>query len=200
VGQSNPLYVQPTDGTHNMPMGDATARTIHVTADNASIAVTGTFWQATQPVSCASGATCPVNATIQGTPTVEIEDGSGNKYLADPCQQIAGSSANINLTASGQIITGTSGKQTYICALDIVTATAQNIALVEGTGTTCATSIAGMAGGTTASTGWNFAANGGLVKGAGSNWVYKTATTGDNVCLLLSGTGQTSGEVKYVQQ
>jgi len=34
--------------------------------------VTGTFFQATQPVSCASGATCPVNATLQGTSAVSL--------------------------------------------------------------------------------------------------------------------------------
>lgn len=125
---------------------------------------------------------------------------AGSAVVADPCQVNARSSVNINLTASGQLITGTSGKQTYVCSMDIITASAQNIALVEGTGTVCATGIAGMAGGTTAATGWNFAANGGLVKGVGSNWVFKTATAADNVCLLLSGTGQTSGSVQYVQQ
>ena len=119
---------------------------------------------------------------------------------SDPCNILAGSPGNINLTASGQLITGVAGKQTYICSLDLISATAQNIALVEGTGTTCATGIAGMAGGTTAATGWNLAANGGLVKGSGGSWVYKTATTGDNVCLLLSSTGQTSGGYRFVQQ
>jgi len=188
--------VEITDGTHTMPTGDASARTIHVTADNSSIPVTGTFWQATQPVSEAT-----LDAAISSNVVQEnVKQIGGTAVVADPCQQAAGTSANINLTASGQIITGTSGKQTYICAFDIVTAAAQNIALVEGTGTTCGTSTAGMAGGTTAATGWNFAANGGLVKGTGAAWVYKTATTGDNVCLLLSGTGQTSGEVRYVQQ
>ncbi len=169
-----------------------------VTVSNfpSTYAVTGTFWQATQPVSEAT-----LDAAISSSVVQEnVKQIGGSAVVADPCQQAAGSSANINLTASGQIIAGSSGKQSYICGLDIVTATAQNIALVEGTGTTCATSIAGMAGGTTASTGWNFAANGGLVKGTGGDWVYKTATTGDNVCLLLSGTGQTSGEVRYVQQ
>lgn len=34
VGNANPLYVRPTDGTNNMPMGDASARTIHVTPDS----------------------------------------------------------------------------------------------------------------------------------------------------------------------
>jgi hypothetical protein len=37
--QSSPWWVQPTDGTHNMPMGDASARTIHETIDNANVPV-----------------------------------------------------------------------------------------------------------------------------------------------------------------
>ncbi len=124
----------------------------------------------------------------------------GSNLVADPCQQQARSTANINLTAGGQIITGTASKQTYICSAFLVTATAQNIALVEGTGTVCATGIAGMAGGTTAATGQNWAANGGFFGGNGRAWIFKTATAADNVCLLLSGSGQTSGSVTYVQQ
>lgn len=127
-----------------------------------------------------------------------------NQSVADPCMFQLKSSAPINLTASGQIITGTSAKKTYICALDIMTATAQNIALVEGTGTTCATNIFGLAGGTTAATGWNFSANGGLTKGNGSGQVYYGSGDANaaaaNVCLLLSSTGQTSGSMQYVQQ
>jgi hypothetical protein len=142
----------------------------------------------------------PLQLDANANLKVDIVDENGSAIVVDPCQANAGSQATISLTASGQVITGTSGKQTYICAIDIVTATAQNIALVEGTGTTCGSSTAGMAGGSTAATGWNFGANGGLVKGVGSNWVYKTATTADNVCLLLSSTGQTSGEIRYVQQ
>lgn len=118
----------------------------------------------------------------------------------DPCKANAGSQAVINLTASGRVIVGTSSKQTYICAIHVITATAQNVALVEGTGTTCGTSTAGMAGGATAATGWNFAANGGLAEGNGSAWVIKTATAADDVCLLLSSTGQVSGTIRYVQQ
>ncbi|MGA7791823.1 MAG: hypothetical protein WCA19_02215 [Candidatus Acidiferrales bacterium] len=38
-----------------------------VSASGGSFAVTGTFFQATQPVSCASAATCPVNASQVGT-------------------------------------------------------------------------------------------------------------------------------------
>jgi hypothetical protein len=120
-------------------------------------------------------------------------------YL-DPCKRGPKTRFVINLAASGQIITGTASKKTYICDLDIVTATAQNIALVEGTGSTCATGIAGIAGGTTAATGWNFAANGGLTKGNGDAGVYSADNAAaDNVCLLLSSTGQTSGSGHFVQ-
>jgi hypothetical protein len=129
----------------------------------------------------------------------QAADGT-NSVTLDPCAVNAGTPVNINLTASGQLITGTSGKQTYICALDVQDETAVSVALVEGTGTTCGTSTAGMGGGSTAATGWNFAANSGMVVGTGANWVRKTVTTGDNVCLLLSGTSQISGGLRYVQQ
>lgn len=138
--------------------------------------------------------------TPDANSAVNVAQVGGSTVVADPCQQLARSSANINLTAGGRIIVGASSKQTYICSMELITATAQNIALVEGTGTTCATSVTGMAGGSTAATGWNFGANGGFVKGTGNNWVFKTATAADDVCLLLSSTGQTSGSVQYVQQ
>lgn len=127
-----------------------------------------------------------------------------SQTTGDPCFFNAKSGAAINLTGNGQVITGTPGKRTYICSLDLVSGAAQNIALVEGTGATCATNIFGLAGGTTAATGWNLAANGGLVKGNGGGTVYTpiadTNSTGANVCLLLSGAGQTSGQITYVQQ
>lgn len=131
---------------------------------------------------------------------VNIAQQGGATKVQDPCQGAAGSVKVINLTASASSITGTSGKQTYICSMNIITGTAQNIAMVEGTGTVCATGIAGMAGGTTAATGWNFAANGGFTIGSGGYWIFATATLADNVCFLLSSTGQTSGAIRYVQQ
>jgi len=141
--------------------------------------------------------TNPFNCDLHGNLYVSV--GSG-----DPCLAGAKSGAPINLTASGQVITGTASKKTYICSIDIVSATAQNIALVEGTGSTCATNIFGLAGGTTAATGWNLSANGGLTKGGGVGTVYSPSAdanaTAANVCLLLSSTGQTSGQITYVQQ
>lgn len=126
------------------------------------------------------------------------------QVTTDPCSLLIKNGAPINLTASGQIITGTSGKKTYICSINLVSATAQNVALVEGTGTTCATNIYGLAGGTTAATGWNLLANSGLTEGAGIGTVVSpsgdTNATAANVCLLSSSTGQISGHITYVQQ
>jgi hypothetical protein len=120
--------------------------------------------------------------------------------VPDPCQGGAGTQTPINISASAQIITGTAGKQIYGCSLIIAGTTAGNIGIVEGTGSTCATGIAGVIGGTTAATGLPTGANSGFVTGSGGYWVFKTVTAGDNVCALLNGTGQTSGVIRYVQQ
>jgi hypothetical protein len=105
----------------------------------------------------------------------------------------------VNQTASTQIITGAASKQTYICNVFLFSATAQNINIVEGTGTTCATGTAGMLGGATAATGPNLAANQGFVLPASTVPWLKTATAADNVCLLQSGTGQVSGVIVWTQ-
>lgn len=158
-----------------------------------------------------NGSACDLTQVANTTPLGQAVAGSSSPVVlpaaqvtTDPCSLLTKQGAPINLTASGQVITGTSAKKTYICSIDIVSATAQNIALVEGTGTTCATNIFGLAGGTTAATGWNLAANGGVSKGSGSGTVYigsgDANATAANLCLLLSSTGQTSGEITYVQQ
>lgn len=129
---------------------------------------------------------------------------ASNQSVADPCTFQAKKSKPINLTASGQIIAANSTNKIYICAIHLVTATAQNIALVEGTVTVCGTNTYGLAGGATAATGWNFSANSGIALGNGSSTVISpdadTNAAGAAVCLLLSSSGQTSGTVTFVQQ
>jgi hypothetical protein len=68
--------------------------------------------------------------------------------------------------------------------MHMITAAANNVALIEGTGATCGTGSAGMAGGTTAASGYNLAANGGIAFGSGLGTVMQTATTGDSVCVV----------------
>lgn len=167
-------------GTVSLPTGAATSAL--QTTGNASLATIATN----------TGAAIPAGTNVIG-------------FISnDPCNQATKLGAAINLTASGQVITGVASKKTYICGINLITATAQNIALVEGTGSTCATNTFGLAGGTTAATGWNFVAGGGLAPGDGNGTVISPSAdsnaTAANVCLLLSSTGQTSGSISYVQQ
>jgi hypothetical protein len=120
--------------------------------------------------------------------------------VANRCEREEPIWVSITQTANTQLITGTASERIYICSLHLVTATAQNVALVDGTGTTCATGVAGVEGfgGSTAATGWNLAANSGLVLPSGQNPYGRTTTNQDNVCLLQSGAGQVSGGLSYV--
>lgn len=122
----------------------------------------------------------------------------------DPCSQATKSGFSINQTANAQLFVGVASKKTYVCALTIMATTAGSVALVEGTGTTCATNTFGLTGGTTAALGLPVPATGGLTIGSGSGTVISpsadTNATAANICLFVSGTGQTSGHITYVQQ
>jgi hypothetical protein len=75
----------------------------------------------------------------------------------------------INLAAATttRLVTGVADRQVRICSVHMVAGAADNVALIEGTGATCGTNTVGMAGGTTAALGYNFAANGGIALGSG---------------------------------
>lgn len=125
---------------------------------------------------------------------------SYSQVLADPCMVNPRKVAVINLTASGQLATALVNQTIYVCYLQFaLSAVADNVALVEGTGSTCATNTAGMAGGATAATGWNLPASGQITSGQILSWAFKTASLGDNVCLLASSAAQISGVMVYVQ-
>lgn len=137
-------------------------------------------------------------ATGQG---FKITDGN-NFFVVDPCKGQAKVYASINQTASAQLVSGTASKKIYVCSIHVVTAAAANVALVEGTGSVCATGAAGVSGfgGATAATGWNFAANGGIALGNGDSSLGAESASGDNLCIFNSGSGQVSGGISYVVQ
>ncbi len=198
TGQTNPLSLTTAGGLRIDGSGVTQPVSGTVTANQGTAAALSGAW----PVKLTDGTnTAPTMDVAARAGFEKITDGT-NVAIVDPCQDSALTRAafNISQTAGAQLITGTASKQTYICDLFYVTATAQNIALVEGTGTVCATGAAGMAGGATAATGQNWAANQGFVKPATGYWQFKTATAADNVCLLQSGTGQISGGGSYVQK
>lgn len=120
---------------------------------------------------------------------------------ADPCQDLTrAGSAPISQTANAQIIAGIPGRRVFVCHLMVVGADAENISLVEGSGTTCGSNTAAVIGGATAANGMNFAANGGVAEGVGSTWVAATATPGNSVCVFQSGSGRVAGVLKYAFQ
>lgn len=98
--QSGTWQVEVTDGAgHTMPTGDTAARSIHTTIDNASVAVTGTFWQATQPVSGTVG--------VDSLPA--LASGSANVGYATPA--VAGQTTGatpFHLGASAATVNATS--------------------------------------------------------------------------------------------
>lgn len=107
--------------------------------------------------------------------------------------------AKISQTASAQVITGVALQKVYICGIVLGNAgTAQAVNIVEGTGTTCATGIAGLLGGTTAATGLNLAINATFSAVSGTPWL-KSATVANNICVLQSGATQLSGVITYRQ-
>lgn len=122
------------------------------------------------------------------------------QVMADPCTVYPRQVKVINLTASGQLATSLANQTTYVCYMQFsLSAVADNVALVEGTGSTCGTATVGMAGGATAATGWNLLANGSVTSGVITAWAFKTTVGGNNVCLLASSAAQISGVMIFVQ-
>jgi hypothetical protein len=140
----------------------------------------------------------PIGTTPQ---PVELTDGT-HTAIVDPCKGQAKVYLSINQTANTQIAAGTASKKIYICSINVVVASATNVALVEGTGTVCATGTSGVSGfgGATAATGWNFAANGGIAFGNGDSSLGAEVNSADNLCLFNSGSGQVSGGISYAVQ
>jgi hypothetical protein len=163
---------------------------------------------ASLPVTLASDqGTLPVSGTVTTTPpanaSTNVAQIGGTAVLADPCQSNSKVYLSQQFTANTQIITGTASKKIYVCSWNIVVGAATNVAVVEGTGSVCGAGTAtfpGMTGGTTAATGVNLGANGGLTYGNGAIAVAGEATNADNVCVLISAANQTNVNLSYVVQ
>jgi hypothetical protein len=158
---------------------------VNIASDNSAVSGLGAG---------ATGAAVPANAVQMGG------NGSGNLTAPVVCDNWTPIN-NAGASTALKIITKVAAKQVYICSINLVAAAANNVALVEGTLTTnqCDTATAGLAGGATAATGWNLAANGGIAFGSGLGAVIRTATVNHDVCLLFSAANQVSGSVSWTQ-
>jgi len=148
----------------------------------------------------ATAAAPPGEATFVGG----LTSGATGGFLAGVTVCDTTAAVSISTITTTLAITGVAGRHVYICAINLVTALANNVAVIAGTTTTtpCDTSAAGLAGGSTAATGGNLAANGGLAQGSGFGVVISTngptgAATGDNVCIATSAATQLSGSISY---
>ncbi len=122
---------------------------------------------------------------------------SGN----DPCQSMPKSVVAISQAANTKLISAAvAAKINYICSFHIVAGDAENVSLVEGTGSTCGSNTAAVIGGTTAAAGPNLGANGVLVMGDGSATIASGTHTSYDVCLFQSGSGRVAGSMTYVQR
>lgn len=123
-----------------------------------------------------------------------------NAYALDPCSTNKKSIAllNQNTATTTRIITPVAGQKTYICSAVMMVASADNVVFLEGTGGTCGSGTASMAGDTTI--GFAFAGNGGMTLGNGLGTVMQTATVSTDVCVKTSTVAQLSGAITYTQQ
>ena len=106
-------------------------------------------------------------------------------------------SVSVTSATTTLLITGVSGRHIRIGSINLVSAIANNVALISGTGATCGTGTTGVAGGTTAANGWNLAANAGLAYGNGLGTIMQTTATGDSICVVTSAIGPLAGTIGY---
>jgi hypothetical protein len=165
-----------------------------------------------------TGAAVPANATYFGfnsggnltgpavaTPLPVRQSDGTNVGQLDPCQSEVKSTLPITLaTAAVKVIAvGVSAKKVYVCQIHLTNNAADSVAVFEATtATTCATSpVAVVGAGTTvatAATGYNFAANGGISLGTGSNQVLQTSVNANDLCIAQSAATQLTGSITYV--
>ena len=115
----------------------------------------------------------------------------------DPCGSsgVVKLSAVINLAATGKVITGTSGKSTFICGFHVtVTGTAPTLQWQNGTGSNCATGNGNLTGVYAPTAGSQLAY-------ANSSSVFSTNTSSVDVCGIVGGTTPSvQGVISYVVQ
>jgi hypothetical protein len=143
-----------------------------------------------------------LSLTTGGAQRTDLASIAGTATVADPCATVAKTYTPISITSATttRIVAPTSAKKTYVCHIFAVSAIANNIAVVEGTGGTCAAATAGVVGGTTAANGINLSANSGWAVGNGAAAVWATAGTNVDLCLITSAAGPLAGTVAWVQQ
>lgn len=177
-------------------LGQAEAAPSATAANNDYIQIktnaNGVLW--TQPISTsATGAAPPATAGF----IAGLTSGATGGFLTGIPVCDSFFPIDIVTATTTLVVTGVSGRHVRICSLRLVTAAANNVSFIAGTGATCGTSTAGMNGGVTGAEGENYAANGGSMQGSGIGAIMQTETTGDSVCIITTAGTQLSGTIGY---
>lgn len=115
----------------------------------------------------------------------------------DPCFGPNKGDVAISQTASTRLVPGLPGMRIFVCAARVVAGAAEVPSFIEGTGTTCGTGTAAVAGSTTAANGESYAANGGFSGGDGIGTIMVTNVKGNDLCLQQSGANRLAGNLVY---
>lgn len=136
------------------------------------------------------------SATIKAASTAPATTDTAMVVTQSPnANTLCTSTIAVNQTSSTDLKTATN--KLHICSIVLVSATAQNISLVEGTNASCAAGQVAVIGGTTASVA--LAANGGFSAVSDRAWL-KTSLSAGHLCLFQSGAGNVSGVITYADQ
>ncbi len=157
-----------------------------------TVAITGT-------VTANAGTNLNTSALLT-TAAFQTAFGTGSVVSGDPCDGGVKLTHVINTSTATtvEIANAVSAQFFYICSINISVAGAQTVALVEDDTDGVGSPTAGLNGGTSAATGWSFAANGGIALGSGNGTVMKTGTANRYFGIITGSAVQTSGTIIYV--
>lgn len=170
-------------------------------AARATVCGTSTTWQNTPSATTAFGANLVSGlnyaCSVIVDPTTPANalgiDSNNSVKVSGACKSVI----NISQTSSTDVHTFTG--YGHICSIVLVSATAQNIGVDEGTGTTCETSgtaLIGVSSTSAATPQISVSATQGFVATAAQPWLTLQASA-DHLCVLQSGSGEVAGTITY---
>lgn len=194
----NPLQIGGVDNTANCSAAPCVQKAVFSNGQlfgNEYALVTRDAADQTLLATLASILVAQQNVRVRGTFGIPLGSiGDALKVVpiqTDPCAGVK-QSFPISQTTGTRYVIG-NGHRAYICSIIVVGSDAENVSLVEGTGTVCATGTIAVIGGATAAAGPNMAANGGFTLGNGAGTIAAVGVSGDDVCLFESGSGRVAG-------
>jgi hypothetical protein len=131
----------------------------------------------------------PVGAAVAGNPVLQGWSDGTNAQNAFVCT--LRTVITISAGTDAVIVAGVAAKKTIVCHIDFVSSAAQTFTIQEGTGATCGTGTATVAGAYANTI--TFAAD------YGASGALRTATNADDLCLHAGGAVTVGGVVTYAQ-